>query len=331
MEFVERIDPELRESFLRFPILGDLTLDPPRARRLSAEAFEGAGGDKRPSPDIARRDLLVTRSDTSAMQVSLRVYEPLERSELLPGILFVHGGGFVCGTPAEFDSFCDHLVEAVDAVVVSVAYRLAPEHPFPAGPEDAYAALKWLFASADRVGVDSSRIAIVGTSAGGGIAAAVALIARDRGEVEPSFLMPLYAALDDRHTTQSSREITDPRTWNRHVSLRAWKAYLGYGGDESVSSYAAPARATDVSRLPPTFMMVGELDLLRDENLEFASRLVRSSVPTEFLLVPGAYHAFEVLAPAAQISREVIEARDKALRRALHPHRDHSPFRPGDA
>jgi acetyl esterase/lipase len=118
---------------LRFPILGDLTLDPPRARRLSAEAFEAAGGDKRPSPDIARRDLLVTRSDTSAMQVSLRVYEPLERSELLPGILFVHGGGFVCGTPAEFDSFCDHLVEAVDAVVVSVAYRLAPEHPFPAG------------------------------------------------------------------------------------------------------------------------------------------------------------------------------------------------------
>jgi acetyl esterase/lipase len=255
--------------------------------------------------------------------VYVRVYEPRDRSALLPGILYIHGGGFVCGAPDEFDGFCDHLVEAVEAIVVSVDYRLAPEHPFPAGPEDAYAALKWLFASSTEFGVDTSRIAIVGSSAGGGIAAGTALIARDRGEVQPAFLMPLYATLDDRHTTQSSHEITDPRTWNRRDSLRAWKAYLGQSNDGSVSCYAAPARANDLSRLPPTFMMVGELDLLRDENLEYASRLVRASVPTEFHLYPGAYHAFEVLAPTARISREAIDARDRALRRALHSSPQH--------
>src|SRR5262249_983223 len=123
--------------------------------------------------------------------------------------------------------------------------------------------------------------------------------------------------LDDRHITQSSHEVTDPRCWNRAISLDAWQAYLGPESAE-VSQYAAPARAEDLSRLPPAYLMVGALDLMRDENVEYASRLVKAGVPTELHLVPGAFHGFEAIVPMAAVSRDAVELQDRALRRALH-------------
>ena len=311
----ERLDPELRASFEANPPL-DPSLGPAGIRARLAEILEAF--PQAPSPTVDRRDVTVAGP---AGDLRVRVYEPHDRDGVLPGILFVHGGGFVAGTIDETDGYCERLVENVGAVVVSVDYRLAPEHPFPAAIEDCHAALSAVSSGAEEFGVDPERIAAVGTSAGGGLVAGLSLLARDRGEPHIAFQMPLCATLDDRHGTPSSREITDARTWNRQLSLDSWRAYLGDTERADVSPYAASARAADLSGLPPTFLSVGGCDLLRDENLGFASRLVRAGVPTELHLYPGAHHAFEILVPTAQVSREALHAQERALRRALHAHR----------
>ena len=211
------------------------------------------------------------------------------------------------------------LVEDVGCVVVSVDYRLAPEHAFPAATDDCYAALLWLATHAQELGVKRERLAIAGQSAGGGICAAVGLMARDRGEVSLSFQMPLYACLDDRHITSSSQETTDARTWNRAVSSKAWEAYLGTKREGDISPYAAPIRATNLAGLPPTYMMIGTLDLMRDENIEYANRLMQAGVPTELHVYPGAFHGFDLLVPNASVSKRAVEDYISALKRALNP------------
>jgi acetyl esterase/lipase len=305
------MDPELGVVWEQQPELESPTVDPAASRRRIAEYL----GSRRPPPreDIRRRDVAVG-------DVPVRVYEPDPRTGTLPAILYIHGGGFIVGALDDFDQMCERLVDAVDAVVASVDYRLAPEHTFPAATDDCYAALRWLFASAGELDVDDTRIAVVGPSAGGGLTAGVALMARDRGEVQLALQMPLCACLDDRHETQSSHEVVDRRGWCREFSLAAWEAYLGPQTGE-VSPYAAPARADDLAGLPPTYMMVGELDLMRDENIEYASRLVKAGVPTEFHLVPGAFHGFEAMVPGAAVTRAAVELQERALRRALHPQR----------
>ena len=165
-------------------------------------------------------------------------------------------------------------------------------------------------------GLDANRIGIGGISAGGGLTAATTLLARDRGQVQVAFSLALCAQLDDRHITTSSTSIHDLRVWNTQTSKSAWGAYLRDVGDD-VPPYAAPARATDLSGLPPTFLLVGELDPFRDENIEYARRLIESGVPTELHVYPGAYHGFEVLAPDARVSRAALAARDSALERFL--------------
>jgi acetyl esterase/lipase len=313
------MDPELRAAYAGLPVFEDPALDWPATRRRVLETFGALlGGGPEPSATVKPTDATVPGPPDNPEGVRVRVYEPRKRNGPLPAILYVHGGGFTAGSIDLTDYACDHLVDHVDAVVVSVEYRLAPEHPFPAGPEDCYAALRWLFGSATELAVDAARIAVAGASAGGGIAAGVALMARDRGEVALAFQAPLYACIDDRHVTQSSHEITDPQTWNRQNSLDAWRAYLGHEPGGDVSPYAAPGRAEDLSSLPPAYMCVGQLDLVRDENVEYASRLLKAGVPTELHVYPGAFHGFEDVAPLARVSVDAIDDRDRALRRALH-------------
>jgi acetyl esterase/lipase len=238
-------------------------------------------------------------------------------ADILPGVLYIHSGAFIFGDLDTDDYLCRDLVEAVNCVVVAVDYRLAPEHPFPAAPDDCYAALRWMAASATEFGIDPSRIALRGESAGGGLAAAVALMARDRKEVKVAFQMLLFSCLDDRNTAPSSYEITDPRTWNRQLSINAWKAYLGHNHQGEVSPYAAPMRAEDLSGLPPAYLMVGELDPLRDENIMYAMRLMQAGVPTELHVYPGAFHVFEEIVEAA-VSIRAIKEYNEALKRALY-------------
>ena len=206
------------------------------------------------------------------------------------------------------------LCETIQSIVVSVEYRLAPENPHPAPVQDCYEALVWMSQNATELGFDSDRLAIVGGSAGGGLAIATALMARDQEFPKLCFLMANYAMIDDRNETPSSKEITDVGIWDREANIEAWDWYLGGNPPDE---YAAPARATDLSGLPPTFIDVGELDLFRDEDINFATRLSQHGVTTELHVYPGAYHGSESIAPDAELSKQIWINRIEALKRAL--------------
>jgi acetyl esterase/lipase len=201
-------------------------------------------------------------------------------------------------------------------VTVTVEYRLAPEHPYPAAVEDCFAALRWLAADGGGLGIDLERIALYGASAGGGLALATALRARDAGGPRPCFVMAIQPMIDDRHVTPSAREFhgLGPAFYDRKANQVSWGHYLG---GRQADQYAAPARAVDLAGLPPTFIDVGELDLFRDEDTDFARRLAASGVATEFHLYPGAIHSFDSLAPTLDISHLALEARRFAFARAF--------------
>ena len=201
---------------------------------------------------------------------------------------------------------------SLDIPIASIDYRKAPEHPYPAAPEDCYAGVCWVFKQAAELGMDADNIGLMGASAGGGLALAVALMLRDRGGPKLNYLLPIYPMIDDRHNTSSSHEVVDLGIWDRAGSLEAWGWYLG---DTEPDSYAAPARAEDLSGLPPAYIDVGDLDLFRDEDIVLAQRLSAAGVPVEFHLWTGAYHASELFAPQAALSQRIWATRYAAIRR----------------
>jgi len=233
----------------------------------------------------------------------LRIYRPKSTSETLPVLLWIHGGGYILGTKEDNDELCMNFVKEAGCVVVSVDYRLAPEHPFPAPLEDCYAALKWIADQSDSLNIDGNRIGVAGASAGGGLTAALTLLARDRKYPSICFQMPLYPMIDDRNNTPSTNEIKEGLVWNQKTNESGWRMYLGdlYGTDD-IPSYAAPARETDYRNLPYTYTCVGQLDPFRSETLTYVSKLAEAGVDVEFHLYPGAYHGFEGISPDADIS-----------------------------
>lgn len=319
MNFIEQVDPELRVVLEKFPKIGLLQLDKiVAARAVMKKMFLSMQAGLPEIEGVTSRDQSVAGPQGDPA-VQVRIYQPAERPALLPALFWIHGGGYVIGDIDQDDRLMKQIVKRVDCVAVSVDYRLAPEHPFPAPVEDCYAGLKWLFAHAGELGVDPSRIAIGGASAGGGLAAGLALLARDRAEVQVAFQLLIYPMIDDRNNTPASYEITDPRVWNRESNHLGWKAYLGReGGGEGVSPYAAATRATNLTNLPPAFIPTGALDLFVDENIEYAQRLIQAGVPTELHVYPGAFHGFDIFAPSAAVSKQFKTERDAALKRALH-------------
>jgi acetyl esterase len=249
--------------------------------------------------------------------VRVRVYSRRDRENPVPGLVYVHGGGFVLGTPEMFEAPVMRLVDELDIVIVSVDYRLAPEHPFPAPVEDCYAALQWVAKNAGELGIDPERIGIGGESAGGGLTAGTVLMARDRGGPDLCFQLLGIPELDDRLDTESMRDYVDTPLWNRPNAIYSWTAYLGTepGGDD-VSPYAAPARATDLSGLPPAFVTTCQYDPLRDEGIEYARRLAHAGVPTELRQYPATFHGSSLVEGAA-ISRRMFADEVDALRRGL--------------
>lgn len=231
-----------------------------------------------------------------------------------PGVLWIHGGGYIMGT-AE-DDRARLIAEEIGAVVVSVDYRLAPEHPFPAGSEDCYSSLQWLFENAGAFGIDTSRIAIGGASAGSGMAAGVVLMNRDRDNLPLAFQLLLYPMIDNLHATASG-EIEDHPVWSRPTSFNAWEMYLGGTPGSDASPYAAAARATDLSGLPPAYICVGSEDLFRDEDIDYARRLSEANVPTELAVLPGMIHGGDIFAPHAKISGRLRRGFLAALADAL--------------
>lgn len=317
-QYIASMDPELRAGFVQMKsFFTSRPEDLVAARKWMVELFATASGEQPRNDRVTVEDRSIP-GPSGAPDVPIRIYALANRAGAVPGLLFIHGGGFTLGNLDSEHASCLHIVEEVGCVVVSVDYRLAPEHPFPAAPEDCYAALKWMAANAGPLGIDLSRIGVRGGSAGGGLCAAVALMARDRGEVKLIFQMPLYGCLDDRHITPSSHQMdAEDMIWGRPASLLGWKAYLGEDHQGDVSPYAAPARAEDLSGLPPAYMMIGELDLMRDENIAYATRLLQAGVPTELHVYPGSFHGFEGLVPNAGVSVRAVNEYTEALKRGL--------------
>lgn len=248
----------------------------------------------------------------------VRIYRRLDAVGIAPCIFFMHGGGMVMNSAKDEDFTASSLATEVRATVISVEYRLAPEHPYPAAMEDCYAALQWVVKNAQELAIDPDRIAVHGQSAGGGLAAGLALLARDRNGPSLAFQSLIYPMLDDRHQTYSSQKIVDIGIWDRAGSIEAWRWYLNnQDGLIEPEIYAAPARATDLSGLPPTFIDSGALDIFCDESISYASALLHANVPTELHIYPGAYHAFELFAPEADLSQQALHTRFAALRRGL--------------
>jgi acetyl esterase len=251
--------------------------------------------------------------------VRVVIYGPPD-SEVRPGLLWVHGGGYVLGT-AE-DDRARVFAEELGCRVVSVDYRLAPEHPFPAGIDDCYASLVWMVEHATELAIDPARIAVGGQSGGGGMAAGLVLLNRDRGGPELVHQLLIYPMIDNVHDTLSGSYVNHP-VWNRATSLRAWEMYLDSTPGLDASPYAAATRADDVASLPPTFICVGTEDLFRDENVDYARRLINAGVPTELAVFPGMYHGGDMFVPDALVSRRLTASFMQALSDAfVQPRRD---------
>ena len=236
-----------------------------------------------------------------------------------PAILHMHGGGYIGGSPVISLGQLRPVAAAIDCVIVTVDYRLAPGTAFPGSLEDNYAALLWIYKNAAQLGVDRSRIAVMGESAGGGHAAMLAIAARDRGEVPLAFQALVYPMLDDR--TGSTVQVAPPAgslIWTAEANRRGWSALLGVAaGSAKVPAGAVPARVSSVAGLPPAYIGVGSIDLFADEDITFAKRLVDAGIPVELNVVPGAFHGFDIIAPDTEVTRRFIARLVDALKDAL--------------
>lgn len=247
-------------------------------------------------------------------------YRPTAVKGLLPAVLHIHGGGYVLGSADMMDAANRALAVELQCAVFSVDYRLAPETPHPGPVEDCYAALKWLDGNAAALQVDASRIGVKGESAGGGLAAAVALLSRDRGEVRLAFQHLIYPMIDDRTgSSPDSHRFVGEYVWTPSHNRFGWSCLLGTApGGADVSPYAAAAHAEDLTDLPRTFISVGALDLFLEEDLDYARRLTRAGVPVELHLYPGAFHGFDMAPQTARVAKAAARDSQDALRRALH-------------
>lgn len=236
-----------------------------------------------------------------------------------PAVLHIHGGGYVAGNALASVPSMQRLASTHDCVVVTVDYRLAPETKFPSSLEDNYAALRWLHSNAQQLGVDRYRIALLGESAGGGHAAALAIAARDRREFPIAAQVLIYPMIDDRTgSTRPTPAHIGAFVWNAQANRFGWSSLLGMpAGSAAPPRGAVPARVENLAGLPPTFIGTGAIDLFVEENIEYAQRLLHAGVPTELYVAPGAYHGFDLIVPEAPISKKFIAAWNDALGRML--------------
>ena len=291
-------DPEVKAALEKQENLGTVnaeTISGARASRLLRNE------EVELSDDVERVDHLITGADGNEIRV--RTHRCVDADSLQPALYWTHGGGYVLGSPEQDDDRFDRWCRRFDLVGAAVQYRLAPEHPYPAGLEDSYAGLKWLKDNGESLGVDVTRIGIGGPSAGGGLAAALALLVRDRGEFEIDYQLLIYPMIDDSRATETASWSVP--IWNPESNHFGWSSYLGsLFESEDVPSYAAPSRELDLSGLPPTFIMTGSLDGFADEDIEYAKRLNHAGVSVELHVYPGAPHGFDGFAGQTAVARQ---------------------------
>lgn len=271
-----------------------------------------------PAPGVAMEERFIASPDDH--NVRFLIFTPTQKRR--PGaVLWIHGGGMIMAAPDGNAPLCRYLAHATGSVVVAVQYRLAPEHPHPAGLDDCYAVLRWMGNAGHEFGYPTDRLIVAGESGGGCLAAGVALLARDRGEVGPVGQILLYPMLDDRTGTASDPDPlphTGEFVWTRASNRFAWAAVLGQDpGGPSVSAYAAPARAGDLSGVASTTIIVGDLDLFLGDALRYAAKLTASAVPLSLHVYPGAYHGFVTLAPNAPVSQAAFAVFVEAIQSHL--------------
>jgi triacylglycerol lipase len=270
--------------------------------------------------DIARSDMTVriAPGPEGAPEVPVTIYRPRGSEAVLPCILHIHGGGYVVGSAAAQEALHRPLSADLGCCIVSVDYRLAPETRFPGAVEDCYAALAWVVANAAELKIDPARIGLMGESAGGGLAAALALLTRDRGEYALAFQHLIYPMIDDRTCIDACpHPYVGEFVWTPERNHFGWSSLLGVEpGSGGVSCYAAAARAADLSGLPATYIATGALDLFLEEDLEYARRLIRVGVPVELHVYPGGFHGFQ-WERDADITKGAARDSHAALARAL--------------
>lgn len=286
----DMINPELRlvGSLIRFvlPSFSETTF------KLCNFILDNFGIGVNVTRGIKYEQIKISRADGSELR--LCVYSPKQPKEGVPGLLWIHGGGYAIGIPEQDHAFVQAFVEASGSVVVAPDYTNSTSAPYPAALNDCYQALLWLRDNGERYGMRSDQIFVGGNSAGGGLTAAVTLLARDRGEVSVAFQMPLYPMLDDRMITESSQN-NDAPIWNTQSNIAAWKLYLGEDfGTDNVSKYASPARETDYSGLPPTLTYIGTIDPFRDETVNYVNALREAGVEVSFKMYDGCFHGFDM-------------------------------------
>ena len=306
-----RLDPESRE-----PLEGLLAALPGGFNAIAdIEQRRAVVSQLLVAPELDPRVTMEDRMIPGpAGEQMIRIYRPKGSTSALPGLINVHGGGMILGSVEGDAATAQMLAVESGAIVVSVDYRKAPEDPYPAALNDCYSASQWVFDNAKDLGIDPDNIGIYGGSAGGGLILGVCLMARDRGSMRFKYMMPIYPMIDDRNETASTHDVTEVGIWDRSGNIEAWELYLG---GKPADGYAAPTRAEDVSGLPPAFIDVGEMDAFRDEDAAFALRLAQGGVPCEFRIYPGAYHASEVFAPEAALSKRIWSERIDALKRFI--------------
>ncbi|GEN81407.1 alpha/beta hydrolase [Actinotalea fermentans] len=290
------------------------------------EAHEIVGLRDRSTTPAAVEEAAAGRFRTSVLTavrdgrpgVEVVLLRPAEAAGPVPWLLHLHGGGLVTGTA--WDDVVPLLDLAADAgcAIASVGYRLAPEHPYPAALHDAETALTWLVAHAGELGLDPARVVVEGISAGGGLAAALALLVRDTGGPALAGQLLTCPMLDDRNDSGSARQMAGHGAWDRTANATAWRAYLGDAvGGADVPAHAAPARASDLSGLPPAFLDVGSAETFRDEVVDYARLLWRGGGAAELHVWPGGFHGFDYFEPTATLSRQAREARRRWVHRLL--------------
>ena len=315
-DLLDHVDPELRPAAREFL---EMVKNYPPLSKAGIAAMRGvsAGWGKPPSPDVpvTRQRIAGKKGEPEVLVYIVNAKPDAARA----GVLHTHGGGFILGTAAAGINELQTLASDIDAVIVTVEYRLAPEATYAGSIEDNYAALKWMYAHAAEIGVDRRKIAVAGESAGGGHAALLAITARDRGEVPIMFQSLVYPMLDDR--TGSTRRVVPhigTLVWTPALNRLGWESFLGQRpGTPSVPAKAVPARTANLAGLPPAWIGVGSIDLFVEEDIEYAERLVRAGTPTELLVVPGAFHGFDVMAPDSTPAKRFTAARVDALRCAF--------------
>jgi acetyl esterase/lipase len=279
-----------------------------------ARLITGRATKVRPGVVLERRLVPGPRAGAS---VPVLIYRPARRQLPSPVVLWVHGGGFVFGTPQADHARCSAYADEVGAVIVSVDYRLAPEAPFPAALDDFDAALRWVRASAGELEVDPESLILAGASAGAGLVASLAQRTRDRGDPAPLLQLLIYPMLDDRTALLPDHAGRGWFGWTPHSNRFAWLSYLGRAPGEDPPPYAAAARAEDLAGLPPAWIGIGDLDLFQPEAAAYAARLDAAGVTCELVVINGAYHGFDTVDASAPVSRRFVAQQHEAMRNAI--------------